>query len=314
MFNISCTLTCSFAVHAKTKNGFILDNAAIPLQDILAGGPPRDGIPALNLPVFVTMEEATFMVDEDRLLGVVINDEARAYPIKILDHHELVNDRVASQHFVVSYCPLCGTGMVFASDIGDGKALVFGVSGLLYNSDVLLYDRNTESLWSQIMKQAVSGKLKGLTLPQIPALHTSFADWKEKYPDSKIMSTDTGYRKNYSKSPYKGYERSKRLWFKVSHEAPKFYHPKEQVLGVEINGEFKAYPFVELSKQAKTSFTDEAGGQKLTVFWNEVSRTAYAENQQGETLATTIGFWFAWFTFHPDTNLFKASGTADQVD
>ena len=298
--------TIGFYANAKTKNGFLLDGASIPEREILSGGPPRDGIPAINHPKFVPIEDAKFMRDKDRLLGVIINNEARAYPIKILDHHELVNDKIEDQNFVVSYCPLCGTGMVFASNVGEHNALIFGVSGLLYNSDVLLYDLNTESLWSQIMGEAVAGKLKGSKLKQLPALHTTFANWKEKYPDSKVLSTDTGYRRNYRDSPYKGYERSKRLWFQVSHKAPPKYHPKEQVMGVEIDGMFKAYPFVELSKRNNASFTDEVGGQKLVVFWDEESNTAHIENEHATVLPSTIGFWFAWYTFHPETDVFKA--------
>ncbi|MEO2173273.1 MAG: DUF3179 domain-containing protein [bacterium] len=298
-------LTSTHGATAKSKNGFNLDNASISVREIHSGGPPKDGIPAINQPKFTSIGNAEFMHDEDRLLGLVINGEARAYPIRILDHHELVNDVIDDQHFVVSYCPLCGTGMVFSSNIGKGNWLTFGVSGLLYNSDVLLYDRNTDSLWSQIMKQSVVGKLKGAKLPQLPALHTTFGHWIEKYPDSKILSTDTGFRRNYQRSPYKGYENSKRLWFQVSHKAPRKYHPKEQVLGIEINGGFKAYPFVELEKQNTAYFTDEVGGEKITVFWNEESRTAYIESEN-ELLASTIGFWFARFTFHPETEIFTA--------
>ena len=236
-----------------SRNGFVVDDALIPTADILVGGPPRDGIPAITNPKFIPVEHVTYLKDEDRLIGIVIDGEARGYPIKILDHHELVNDQIGRQHFVVSYCPLCGTGMVFGANIGADQALEFGVSGLLYNNDVLLYDRNTGSLWSQILKKSVSGKLKGTELPQLPALHTSFADWKFKHPDSKILSNDTGYKKNYARNPYRGYAQSKRIWFKVSHKAPKKYHPKEQVLGVEINAQSKAYPFVELAKKIPTA-------------------------------------------------------------
>lgn len=289
---------------ATVKNGFVLDGASIPTGEIRFGGPPRDGIPAIIQGKYVSITEADFMGDEDRLIGLVINNEARAYPIKILDHHELVNDSIGDRNFVVSYCPLCGTGMVFATNIGEGNALIFGVSGLLYNSDVLLYDLNTESLWSQIMSEAVTGKLKGVKLQQLPALHTSFADWKEKYPESKILSTETGYQRNYEESPYANYEKTRRLYFRVSHRAPGNYHPKEQVMGLEVNGVFKAYPFVELSKQGRSFFSDEVGGQKLRIYWNEDAKAAYVENEAGRVLASTVGYWFAWFTFHPETEVF----------
>ena len=292
---------------AREMNGFKLTDALISSRKIKSGGPPKDGIPALFAPKFLAADEASYLDAEERVLGVAYNGITKAYPIKILNYHEIVNDRFGDIAVAVTFCPLCGTGMVFASNVGKNNALIFGVSGLLYNSDVLLYDRNTESLWSQIMGEAVAGKLKGSKLKQLPALHTTFTNWKEKYPDSKVLSTDTGYRRNYRDSPYKGYERSKRLWFQVSHKAPAKYHPKEQVMGVEIDGMFKAYPFVELSKQGRASFTDEVGGQKLVVFWNEESKTAYIENEQETVLPSTIGFWFAWYTFHPETDVFKAS-------
>lgn len=302
---INLTLVCH--TNAITKNGFNLDNASIPTRSILSGGPPRDGIPAINKPKFVDIKNAQFLKNEDRVIGIVINGQARAYPIKILDHHELVNDYIADQYFTVSYCPLCGTGMVFATNLKANGALIFGVSGLLYNSDVLLYDRNTESLWSQIMKTAISGKLKGLKLTQIPALHTTFKEWKTLHPDTEVLSTDTGFKRNYTRSAYRGYDKTKRLWFKVAHKSPKEYHPKEQVLGVDINGIFKAYPFVELIKHEKKEFLDDIGGVKIRVIWNANARSAYIQNEAGKTLNSTVSYWFAWFAFHPDTQIFKSN-------
>jgi len=159
---------------AATKNGFDLEGALMPVKEICSGSPLCDGIPAINQPKFETIEQATWLIDQDRVLALVVNGEARAYPILSLNWHEIVNDRVHSQSCVVSYCPLSGTGMVFASNFAD-IALQFGVSGLLYESDVLLYDRNSESLWSQIVGQAIAGRQKGTGLPQLPAVHTT---WK----------------------------------------------------------------------------------------------------------------------------------------
>jgi len=144
----------------RMLNGFDLSGALIPVRDIESGGPPRDGIPSIDDPRFVGASKASFLAPEDRVLGVAIEGEAKAYPVAILNWHEIVNDRSLDQNFVVTYCPLCGSGMVFVADVGE-RALSFGVSGLLYNSDMLLYDRNTESLWSQLLAKAVSGPLKG---------------------------------------------------------------------------------------------------------------------------------------------------------
>ena len=130
-------------VAAIEKNGFELSEALIPEDEIRKGGPPRDGIAAIHNPEFLSTKEASYLKDNERVLGVVISGQARAYPIKVLNWHEVINDVVGDQHFVVTYCPLCGTGMVFATSVSESP-LVFGVSGLLYNSDVLLYDLQTE--------------------------------------------------------------------------------------------------------------------------------------------------------------------------
>ncbi|MES9860025.1 MAG: DUF3179 domain-containing (seleno)protein, partial [Candidatus Thiodiazotropha sp. 4PDIVS1] len=137
------------------KNGFDLSSASIKVSEVLSGGPPRDGIPAIDQPEFVSSDEADFLTPDDRILGVVRNGVAKAYPISILNWHEIVNDVFDDEPVVITFCPLCGTGMAFEAMI-DRQTLTFGVSGLLYNSDVLLYDRHSESLWSQIMKQSIS--------------------------------------------------------------------------------------------------------------------------------------------------------------
>jgi hypothetical protein len=219
------------AVTAASKNGFDLEGSLIPVRKILSGGPPCDGIPALMNPAFITAEMATYLKEDDRVLAVEIGGVAKAYPIRILDWHEIVNDSIGNQRLAVTYCPLCGAGVVFASNVGE-SALVFGVSGLLYNSDVLLYDRNTESLWSQLMGQAISGRLKGVKLPQIPVFHTTWGEWRARFPKTEVLSIGTGYQRDYHKNAYAGYEKSRRLYFSVTNKAPKDYHPKEQVMGV----------------------------------------------------------------------------------
>jgi len=291
--------------YSASKNGFDLEGALIPVNEIHSGGPPRDGIPAINQPVFESAEEAGWLRDKDRVLALVVDGQAKAYPIGILNWHEIVNDKVGDQHFVVTYCPLCGTGIVFAANIAD-TALQFGVSGLLYDSDVLLYDRNTESLWSQLMGKAISGKLKGTKLPQLPASHTTWKDWRQKHPDTMVLSRDTGFKRNYRKSPYSGYEKTRRLYFDVSNKAPADYHPKERVIGLEVDGVFKAYPHEELSKNAKSDFSDTVAGKKVNIQWNEEAQSGGITDENGETFPTVSSFWFAWFTFHPDTEIFTA--------
>lgn len=289
---------------AASLNGFNLDNASIAQDEIVSGGPPRDGIPALNYPAFESAAQVDWLREYDRILGVEIAGQVRAYPVRILDWHEIVNDRLGDQYFAVTYCPLCGTGMVFASNADNG-ALVFGVSGLLYNSDMLLYDRNTDSLWSQIMGEAVSGALLGTELPQLPVTYTTWSSWRERHPQSEVLSRDTGYNRDYRRGPYGNYAETSRLMFDVSHRPPRDYHPKEYVVGVEVNEQFKAYPFKELRAQGLSSFTDELDGKTLTVRWDAQAESAEILDSEGERIPAVTGFWFAWYTFHPDTQVFR---------
>ncbi len=305
-------LVCTDAVVAVTRNGFDLDDALIPVKEIYPGGPPRDGIPAIIQPVFETASKAKWPDDDDRVLAVNIGGQPKAYPIAILNWHEVVNDKTGDEHFVISYCPLCGTGMVFAADIAD-SFLQFGVSGLLYNSDVLLYDRNSESLWSQLLGKAISGKLKGYSLLQLPAVHTSWGAWRKQHPDTLVLSRETGYRRNYSQSPYEGYERTRRLYFDVSHKAPRDIHPKSRVLGVSLNDVDKAYPLASLSKSGLRRFKDQIAGQTYLITWDEASATAQIFDEDGRLVPSVSAFWFAWYTFHPDTLVYQGpqSGSAE---
>jgi len=285
-------------------NGFDLDNAAVPRDEIRHGGPPRDGIPSIDRPQFLSAGEADFLDPEDRVLALEHDGVAKAYPVRILNYHEIVNDELAGDPVVVTYCPLCGTGMVFSALV-DGRETDFGVSGLLYNSDVLLYDRRTESLWSQIMAEAVSGPLVGKTLDTLPASHTTWRDWSQRHPDTLVLSTDTGYSRDYSRSPYEGYADSRRIWFPVGNRDQR-YHPKEMVIGLELGGESKAYPFAELSAQSG-AFTDTVGGREVTVEFDPANRTGRVLGADGEEIPTVIAFWFAWAAFHPDTAVFQGS-------
>jgi len=168
-------------------NGFDLSGALVPPRAIERGGPPRDGIPSIDQPRFVAAGQSGLR-DSDRVLGVARNGIVRAYPVRILNWHEIVNDRLAGEPVAITYCPLCGTGMAFSARAAD-RELSFGVSGLLYNSDVLLYDRATGSLWSQIMSRAVTGPLRGTSLTAVPLTHTTWADWRARHPRTEVLCT-----------------------------------------------------------------------------------------------------------------------------
>jgi hypothetical protein len=283
-------------------NGFVIDRPLIPENEIHQGGPPRDGIPSIDKPLFITPEQATFLKGDDRVLGVELNGVSKAYALRILNYHELVNDEFNQQPVLISFCPLCGTAMAFNA-MQDGKKLKFGVSGLLYNSDLLMYDRQSDSLWSQIEGLAISGAAKGQRLERLVVEHTSWKNWHDKHPKTLVLSDKTGYRRNYETSPYPAYGASKAIYFPVSH-SDKRYHPKEVMVGVEVNGKFKAYPFVELAKGTGV-LEDVFEGEKLTIEYNAEARSAIVKNGNEVLLPSLTVYWFAWIAFHPESKVFK---------
>ncbi len=301
---IPVLLSISLTAHAQVKNDFDLSDSLIDASSIRSGGPPRDGIPSLDEPKFVSIVDVDFLDSDDRVIGVYRNGVAKAYPIRILNWHEVVNDDFAGSATLVTYCPLCGTGMVFDVQ-NDEIEFTFGVSGLLYNSDVLLYDRQTGSLWSQIMSQAVTGPMKHTKLDLLPSRHTNWADWRELHPETLVLSTDTGYQRNYSSSPYLSYERSNRLMFDVENRN-RAYANKDLVLGLSIGDRHRAYPLEELEKQGAERFNDELAEQQLTVVWSESANSAHVLDQSETEIPTVLAYWFAWYAFHPQTEIFRA--------
>ncbi len=284
-------------------SGFDMTKHSIPIDEILAGGPPRDGIPALSNPKFVSAEKADFVKKDDRVLGLFINGEAKAYPIKIMNWHEIVNDTVGGKKVMISYCPLCGTGMAFDPNI-KGKHYTFGVSGLLYKSDVLMYDHQTESLWSQIKQEAVTGKRTGTRIKMINLSHTTWEGWKKKHPKTLVLSTDTGYTRNYFRDPYTAYAGNDLLMFPVG-KIDERYPTKAWVLGVTLSGQSKGYPFIEL-KNAPRSFTDTIGKETIKIVYEPQYRTTHVFDHKGKEIPTIIAYWFAWSAFHPDAAVYTA--------
>ena len=296
-------LAMSAGLAARTVNGFTLDSALVPHREIRSGGPPRDGIPAIDHPEFVDVAQVGYLDDDDRVLGVDFDGAVRAYPVKILNWHEIVNDRVGDAGVLVTYCPLCGSGMVFRV-AADAR---FGVSGLLYNSDMLLYDRATESLWSQIMGQAIAGPSKGQRLDPIPVRHTSWKSWRESHPTTRVLSTRTGHAMPYDRYPYGDYERSRSLSFPVSQRNNR-YHPKEWVIGIDQGELVRAYPLSELA-QTESPLLDRIGDRKFLVHFDAQQRSGWIEEvtPAGVVEVPSVrAFWFAWYAFHPDGEVFRA--------
>lgn len=286
-------------------SGFDLRQATIPVQEIRSGGPPKDGIPYLSNPRMVSAAEATYLRAGDRVIGVVSGRESRAYPLAILNYHEIINDRIGELPIAVTYCPLCDSAVVFdrRTQLGERE---FGVSGLLYNSNVLMYDRsdtespNTESLWSQVKGEGVSGPGARMKLTVLPMELTTWAAWQNRNPNTTVVSSETGHRRNYQGSPYTRYFKQPNLMFPVkpiSNALPL----KESVLGVWDDANALAIPisaFGGKSMQIEKSL----GSRKFTVAFDVNDQTIRVVKADAE-LQWMNTFWFAWYAFRPETEI-----------
>ncbi|TFH23767.1 MAG: DUF3179 domain-containing protein, partial [Myxococcales bacterium] len=240
-------LVAPTAGHGGRPGGPIdLTPSSIPTDQILSGGPPKDGIPALLKPTFVAADDASFIRGEDVVVGLEIDGHARAYPLKILNWHEIVNDELGDLPVAVTYCPLTGSAVVFDRRV-NGKPLSFGVSGRLYQSNVLMYDHQSDGLWSQLAGAAVTGKRTGTQLDNIPAQVTTWRRWREDHPDTSVLSPDTDHSRDYDRNPYAGYEASPSVMFPVEQHDDRL-PTKARVLGVVLDGQARAYPHDELAR------------------------------------------------------------------
>ena len=246
-----------------------LQKHIVPLDQIVSGGPPPDGIPSIDIPKFVTVHEAgnNFLSDSDLVLGININGDIRAYPLLILVWHEIVNDKVGGVPVAVTYCPLCFTNQVFNSTIGSNQILQFGTSGKLYNSNLVMYDRASKSLWSQALGQAIVGKYAGQKLQRIPFDIAYWKDWKQLYPNSKILSKDTGFSRPYGADPYGDYYTNDQLYFPVSNHDNRL-GLKEKIVGLDNTGgigivQYKAYKLQQVESQKVIN--DDMGGKPVTL-------------------------------------------------
>ena len=310
----------------------------IPLDKIKGGGPPKDGIPSIDNPIFVNAVDANFMSDSDIVIGLEINGETKAYPLFILVWHEIVNDTVGNTPVSVTYCPLCYTNQVFERII-DGQEVEFGTSGKLYNSNLLMYDRYTESYWSQALGMAVKGELTGYQLDLVPFDVITWGDWKILHPDTLVLTTDTGHLRSYATDPYGKYYTEPRIMFPVEYSDDRI-HPKEIILGFNQDETYKAYKqndiesniivndfiddvpvmLVSLYSQNSRAFERSLDGVVLNfeysdgvIFdtqtnsqWNYDGMAVSGEHEgkQLKRMAIEPGFWFAWVAFHPDTLIF----------
>lgn len=297
-------LTTTAPAVAAERNGFSLEPSSVEASEILPGGPPRDGIPALDAPPSLPAS-STAWDDDERVIGVALAGEARAYPLAILVWHELVNDTLGERPILVSYCPLCGTGIVFDRRV-EGRARRFGVSGLLYRSDLLLYDRETESLWSQISAGAVTGPSLGARLALLRSKVTTWGAWKAEHPGSRVLSRETGHRRPYGETPYGDYAQSRQLRFPAPRDDR--YHPKMPTVGLRIvGGPARAYPASEVIA-AGGSVRGRFAGKPVNVRYD--GEEGLFRVEAPAEVEVIEGYWFAWAAFHPETEVFEAGDGA----
>lgn len=277
----------------------------VPLSSILSGGPPKDGIPSIDNPKFISVSSANKEIDDEGLgIAVSFNGIDRFYPNQILVWHEIVNDTIGGQPVLITYCPLCGTGIVF-NPLVDGKQSEFGTSGKLWNSNLVMYDRQTESYWSQVLGRSIVGSQAGDKLTLLPYQNITYADWKKEHPQGEVLSTDTGFFRNYNSDPYGGYYTNRDVFFPVDNTDDR-YHPKEFIYGVEIDNNFKAYPQEEL-KKSESVFRDTFAGLELELAYNKNNQTLIITNlATGAEVVPVFGFWFSWISVHPETEVYTA--------
>ncbi|MGH2740486.1 MAG: DUF3179 domain-containing protein [Actinomycetota bacterium] len=229
---------------------------------------PPDSIPAIDDPRFVSIEDADFLSPNEPVVSLELNEEARAYPLQILTWHEIVNDVVAGQPVAVTYCPLCNSAVVFER-VHKSTVLDFGTSGKLYDSALVMYDRQTDSLWLHFEGRAVQGELAGARLAVVPAQILSFEQFRQDHTDGLVLSKDTGFSKPYGTNPYDFYD---------TNESPFLFrgniddrlNPIERVVGIEQSKQVVAFPYSILSDGFRAEagvVQDRVGGREVAVFW-----------------------------------------------
>jgi len=273
---------------------------------ISPGGPGKDGIPAIDEPKFVTADAADFLADDEPVFGLDHRGDVRAYPQQVLVWHEIVNDTVGGDPVVVTYCPLTGTVIGFTG-LEDGPGLTFGTTGSLVNSNLLMYDRETDSRWPQLLGIAIIGKHKEHRLSTMPLVWTTWGAWRGQHPDTQVLSTDTGFARNYGNDPYgsyrdrSGYYVEDRTLFSVMHESDRF-GKKDVVIGVRA-GEAAVAVHKDLVRRER-SVPVTVGGTKLTVQWDAALDTARVVDDGGKAVAFALdAMWFAWYAFYPHTEV-----------
>ncbi|MEO7839866.1 MAG: DUF3179 domain-containing protein [Anaerolineales bacterium] len=263
----------------------------VPYSEILSGGPPKDGIPALKDPRFVSVSEAeAWLRPVEPVILVQVGNDARAYPIQILIWHEIANDTVGGEPLVVTFCPLCNTAIAFKRTV-DGRVLDFGTTGRLRYSNLIMYDHQTESWWQQATGEAIVGELTGTQLEFYPVVIISWEDFKTAYPQGRVLSRETGLLRDYGRNPYLGYDDVNNPPFLYQGpDTPSQLPPVARVLTIDLNGEAVAYPYETLEKIGAVN--DRVGGEAVVIFWQAgtVSPLDSSTTASGRDVGTAAAF------------------------
>jgi len=287
---------------ATGESGFDFDENTLGyenLADLQQGCPFKDCIPSIDDPQFESVESANEWLGDDDVVFVFEQGEVvRAYPQKIMNRHEIVNDVVDGDPVVVTFCPLCGSSLAFDRAV-DGEVLEFGVSGKLHNNDLVMYDRQTESLWQQITGESIVGEMFGTLLNQIPLSGMRWSQVKTDFPDAEVLSRE-GPASTYERYPYGDYESDPDPLFPMSN-VDNTIHPKTVVYGVEIDGSSKAYTEDAIKDELKIS--DSINGVAVEISYDNGNIKVIRLDTEEELPATRL-FWFAWAAFNPETELY----------
>ena len=247
---------------------------SVDYDDILSGGPPPDGIPPIDNPKFVDIADADgWLEGVEPVISLSIGEDARAYPLQIMTWHEIVNDEVGGLPVAVTFCPLCNTALVFERFSFEGELLTFGTSGNLRNSDLVMYDRQTESWWQQFTGEGIVGYFTGAILTPVPAAIVSWDDFKTSFPAGQVLSRDTGFSRSYGQNPYVGYDNINSFPFLFDGSLDDQLKPMERVVGIVLSDDSSvAYTLARL--QEEQVINDTLGETALAVLWKSGTASA----------------------------------------
>ena len=244
----------------------------VPYDEFLSGGVPRDGIPPLDDPQFESIADADkWLEDVQPVVALEVNGEARAYPLAILTWHEIANDTLGGVPVSITFCPLCNSAVVFDRRLGDAT-LDFGVSGNLRNSDLVMWDRQTESWWQQLTGEGIVGAYAGYQLDFVPAQIVSWGDFKAAFPEADVLSRDTGYQRSYGRNPYSGYDRADQSPFLFKGRPDDRLLPMERVVALELDGQQLAFPYLALEQEPAVNHS--VNGRDIVVLFQPGTASA----------------------------------------